>query len=246
VARAKLEVGPVALYAQLAAILRELIVSGSWRDGYEIPTLDDLAREYSLARVTVRQAVQMLVSEGMLSSQRGRRTVVTFSPGANPQPLFTIADFSDISSNDNEIKLLEIDTVEAEKVPPVFAGRIDGRYVRFTKIDSARGMPYSTSVHYIRESLYKRFPRNAVAKVKSARLVRDYSGASIHNCLERISVTSLDATDANNLRSPFSSPAGKVQRLFIDNDGVVIYYAVLVYRGDRFGIERDVTRMIMG
>src|SRR4051812_48783021 len=86
----RLQSGPVTLYAQLASILRDRVISGLWKGGEEIPTLEQLVEEFSVARVTVRQAVQILSEEGLLSSQRGRRTFVTFeAPAANANPLYS-------------------------------------------------------------------------------------------------------------------------------------------------------------
>ena len=73
----KFQAGPTAFYAQLASVLRGKILTGDWPDGHEIPTLKEFCKEYKLSRVTVRQAVSMLAKEGLLVSQRARRTCVT-------------------------------------------------------------------------------------------------------------------------------------------------------------------------
>ena len=45
--------------------------------GDKIATLEELEREFNVARVTVRQAIELLQSEGLLKSHQGRGTFVT-------------------------------------------------------------------------------------------------------------------------------------------------------------------------
>ena len=58
------------LYLQMAEVLRQRVHRGVWAPGDLLPTLDELAREFSVAKVTVRQAVKLLQDEGLLASRR--------------------------------------------------------------------------------------------------------------------------------------------------------------------------------
>ena len=68
---------PVPRYAQLADLLRQRIARGVWKKGEKLPSLDELMAEFGVARVTVRQAVERLTRESLVSPQRGRGTFVT-------------------------------------------------------------------------------------------------------------------------------------------------------------------------
>ena len=145
-----LTLGPVALYGQVASILRERVRSGAWQHDTEIPTLEDLGAEFGVGRVTVRQAVQMLVDEHLLSAQRGRRTKVIQKPsGADTRPLFvSINPIAGLSPEYN-VRVLACDKVDAAALPQPFMGKFAGRYVRLRKIDYEDDEPYSTSINYI-------------------------------------------------------------------------------------------------
>ena len=78
---------PVPRYAQLADVLRGRIARGQWRTGDQLPTLDELTQEFDVARVTVRQAIELLAREGLLSAQQGRGTFVTGVPSGLERPL---------------------------------------------------------------------------------------------------------------------------------------------------------------
>src|SRR5271165_4706358 len=67
----------VALYLQTAAVLRGRIEDGTWKVGDRISTIEELERELGIARVTVRQAIEILYAEGLLRSHQGKGTFVT-------------------------------------------------------------------------------------------------------------------------------------------------------------------------
>ena len=67
----------VPLYLQVASVMRQRINSGYWADGEQISTLEELEEEFSLARVTIRQAIELLRAEGLLQAQQGRGTFVS-------------------------------------------------------------------------------------------------------------------------------------------------------------------------
>ena len=68
------------LYVQLADLFRQRIVKGVWKEGEKLPSLEQLGAEFEVARVTVRQAVERLTRDGLVSPQRGRGTFVTGTP----------------------------------------------------------------------------------------------------------------------------------------------------------------------
>lgn len=59
-------------YRQLAGILKEMIVSGVLPAGADLPPEKELAAEYGMSLVMVRQATQILKNEGLIISSRGK------------------------------------------------------------------------------------------------------------------------------------------------------------------------------
>src|SRR5919112_909081 len=70
----------VPLYLQVGSVLRQRIETGYWQPGQKISTLEELEREFEVARVTVRQAIELLREEGLLRCQQGRGTFVADEP----------------------------------------------------------------------------------------------------------------------------------------------------------------------
>lgn len=65
----------VPLYYQLSENLRKRIHS-DWPTGSQIPTEKQIADQYGVSLITVRQALSDLVDEGLIERQRGRGTFV--------------------------------------------------------------------------------------------------------------------------------------------------------------------------
>jgi GntR family transcriptional regulator len=72
--------GELALYLQIAAILRARIASGELQVGRPIPSEMTMAQEYGVSRLTVRKAVHLLRAEGLVRHAVGRGTFVPPPP----------------------------------------------------------------------------------------------------------------------------------------------------------------------
>ncbi|MGH3556300.1 MAG: GntR family transcriptional regulator [Mycobacterium sp.] len=67
-------------YRQIASMLREAISSGRLPPGERLPSETELIEHFGVARMTVRQAVQELRSEGLVVAEHGRGVFVRPAP----------------------------------------------------------------------------------------------------------------------------------------------------------------------
>ena len=66
----------IPLYHQLYEILRGYIIRGEWPPGSMIPPESELCHSYEVSQITTRQALDNLVSDGLIYRQRGRGSFV--------------------------------------------------------------------------------------------------------------------------------------------------------------------------
>jgi GntR family transcriptional regulator len=66
----------LAMYKQVKLSLLEKIGSGEYRVGDQMPTEFELCRMFNVSRSTVRQAMQDLVTDGVISKKQGKGTFV--------------------------------------------------------------------------------------------------------------------------------------------------------------------------
>jgi GntR family transcriptional regulator len=63
-------------YLRIAADMRRKVAEAEWLKGEQIPSLDKLAVEYGVSRVTARKSVLLLVDEGLLETRPAWGTFV--------------------------------------------------------------------------------------------------------------------------------------------------------------------------
>jgi GntR family transcriptional regulator len=64
-------------YGKLATAIKERILRGEWRPGQMLPSESALCQEYGVALGTIRQAMSLLVQDGIVQRQQGKGTFVT-------------------------------------------------------------------------------------------------------------------------------------------------------------------------
>ena len=230
---------PIPRYVQLADVLRGRIARGHWRAGERVPTLQQLTREFDVARVTVRQAVDVLAREGLLSAQQGRGTFVTAAPSRHPglRLQTTLADLAEVYRHDRpQLTLLE----ESSATPALQEGEGDAaaRYHFMRRVHSRDGERYCVISIYLEHRVFRmapsRFRRETVIPV-----LLDLGGVRIAQASQSLSIAAADTETAGLLGIPVNSPVAEVRRVCRDDSGTVIYLGLVTYRGDYVRLEMD-------
>ena len=143
----------VPLYIQVASVLRTRIQSGQWGAGEKISTLEELEREFEVARVTVRQAVDILREEGMLQARQGLGTFVSKrSHDRHWVQLATNWNSLIESLKDNVPRRLTIDRDVAQPDLAEGDGKAAASYVKLRSVQYRNDEPYSVvNLHLARD-----------------------------------------------------------------------------------------------
>jgi len=83
------------LYRQLYRSLRNAILTGAWSEGEIIPSENDLHARFAVARTTVRNAMALLVREGLVRQVRGKGTMVSHRPVSHS--VWNFGSFTDLA-----------------------------------------------------------------------------------------------------------------------------------------------------
>src|SRR6478609_1038967 len=112
---------PMPRYHQLADLLRQRIARGTWPRDHRLPSLEELVQEFGVARVTVRQAIDLLAREGLVSPQQGRGTFVTGAP-SHDRFISVVTTLDELARvyRDTQPKIVNID--ESVTSPPLAPG----------------------------------------------------------------------------------------------------------------------------
>lgn len=231
---------PVPRYLQLADLIRGRIERGQWPDGHRLPTLEALMAEFGVARVTVRQAIELLSRDGLVSAQQGRGTFVTGSPEPRERIISVVTTLDELARvyRDTEPRIVNIE--ESVMPPPLSLseGTPAPRYTFMRRVHERAGMPYCVISIYLDERIFRRAPAKFRAHTVIP-LLTSMKGVHIHAAHQVLTISTADMEVANHLDLPVNAPVALVRRIFKDPGGTVIYLADVTYRGDAIRLEMD-------
>lgn len=230
---------PVPRYLQLADLFRQRIARGTWPLGHRLPSLEELAEQFDVARVTVRQAVELLARDELVSRQPGRGTFVIGKPdrGRFISVVGSLAELARVY-DDTQPKIINID--ESVASPPLSAG--EGapapRYAFMRRLHARDGRAYCVINIYLDERIFKKAPDKFRNKTVIP-LLKGMKGVTIAKASQVLTIGTADMEIARLLDLPIGAPVAEVRRIFTDAQGTVIYIAEVTYRGDAVLVEMD-------
>lgn len=226
-------------YVLLADLFRQRIARGDWPNKHRLPTLEELASEFSVARVTVRQAIDVLAREGLLSPQQGRGTFVSGVP-RKERSISVVSTLDELVRNYEDTLPTIVNMEEGVNSPPIKPeeGKAAASYTYMRRVHVRDGRAYCVIGLYLDEEIFRRSPEEFRAKtvIPILNSMADVDIASAHQVL---TIGTADMEIAKMLEIPISSPVAEVRRIFKDKNDTVIYLANVVYRGDAIRIEMD-------
>lgn len=220
------------LYAQVANVLRQRIHSGLWSAGQQIPTLEELEKEFRVARVTLRQALTLLESEELIWRRRGLGTFVSERGGPEWIRIAT--------SRDELVQLLEgawsrlIDVSPDEDSIPYLEdgdGEPAGAYRHMRRLHGRGERAYAVVDMYLDKSVYARAPARFDTEMIIPVLDK-LPGVEIGDIRQTLTIGTADRHIAEPLGLPIGSPIGILRRMVRDAAGRAIYVGSVNYRGD--------------
>ncbi len=234
----------VPLYLQVAGNLRQRILQGEWGPGEKISTLEELETEYEVARVTVRQALEVLQGESLLQRRQGKGTFVAASL-KEPRWLHLDTSWESLLSPIEDVvpKMIEVHN------PPTMprfneddGGRPAKKY-RFLRSLQARGTePVSVVNVHLDEEIYRRCPDEFLTHTALSVLFA-LDDIEIRDAQQTMVIGAADAEVAALLKIALNAPTMEARCIVVDQRGIAIYVAQIFYRSDcvklKIGLHRS-------
>lgn len=223
------------IYIKIHNQLRENIEDGKWKVGEKIPAERELAGQFNVSRMTLRQAIQELVDEGILERRVGSGTFV-----ANrkvQERMSGVTSFTDLmkslgkvpSSTTISYHLTIPSQVEIEKLDLKEVDQV----VRMERIRSGNDVPICFEVATIPASLVKGLSKEEVTTSFWETLEHKahlYPGHAV----QHISATKANERIATYLNVKRGDPLLRMTQLSYLQDGTPFEYVHTQYVGSRF------------
>ena len=228
------------LYLQIAEILRQDLDRGVWLEGDFLPTVSELSAKYSVAKITVRQAVKILDEEGLLEARRGRGTSVLPKPQVrNRLVLGThLSTLTDLYRGDKPaLELLEDRLADIPGKPLIGSLSKDG-YHLLKRTHTRDGETYCVISIYFEKRLFNRHEAKYRTQLAGPVLL-DSCEIDLAHARQSLIIEKCDYNTAGLLNLAVGDPVAEVQRVICDSHNQVIYLANVTYRSDFVCLEMD-------
>lgn len=231
---------PTPLYHRVYAVMRERIVKGYYPADVAVPSEAELSENFSVSRITIRKAMEMLTAEGLVTRTRGRGTYVTDRTKDNKLNRVVVSNINSLFSYLNTVgkstrlKVISLDLGEA---PPRICEQMGvsptTELVRAVRVRSLDRRPYSLSTAYLLPEIGKTLERHDLATTNMIDLVQK-AGAVVEQVEQTLTATLADDYAAKHLEIPIGAPLMLVTRLFFNAELKPFYAAEIFYRADRY------------
>jgi len=230
-------------YLRIHNNLRERIASGQWTPGSPLPSQRELAVEFGVSIMTLRQALQLLTDEGLIETRHGSGTFATAHYAYDLGHLRSFA--SDLIAQGAEIttRLLAAETV----TPPADVGArlgTPGEVIRLRRLRLSGGRPLIVQTSYLPARLAHVVEPEDLSRLGLYTLLAEH-GLAIVRAQESIGPTTLGPDDARDLARPQASPALVSHRISFTAAGVPLIddHALLPADGVVITVDRSAERL---
>lgn len=223
----------IARYIQLGTLFRRKIETGVWQLGQQIPTVEVLASEYNVARATIRQALSILESDGLIERHRAKGTFVTF----RPQEALWCKVETDWAGLLNAREGATIEVLSRNHTDQVSGlihsiGTNAPSYWHLRRRHWRNDQPFMVGEVYIDQRLESRISEEALRTKTSMRLIADVAGVEVTDAQQTLTIATADGEIAHLLQIPINAPIAVVRRSAVDSNGTLVFVGVATYRGD--------------
>ncbi len=225
---------PLPLYYQLRNILLQQIESGALMPGDNLPTERELIDRYGVSRITVRQALNSLMADGLLYRQRGLGTFVRKS--RIEQELSSLTGFSEEMVSRGLVpgaRLISAETVEVDGAVAAKLSIAPGqRAFQMVRVRLADGEPMALDVNYTPADIGERLLHEDLEEALYTHFGK--MGVELDWGDQAIQAAPADDLMAHHLGVKKGTPVLLMERVVCATDGRVVEYSRTAYRSDRY------------
>lgn len=235
---------PVPLYQQVYNIWKRRIELGELKPGDRLPTERELCDTYDVSQITVRQAIQMLVNDGLVV--RRPRTGTHVAQRKFNQDLIRLTSFSEDMRSRGLRPGGRVLTMVEEPADAAVAVRLKlalkEPVVRIERLRTAENEPMAIEVFRIQSSLCPGLAQRDIEGVSLYDILTKAYGLDLAWADQSFEASTASQREAATLEIRKGAPVLRVERLTYTSTRHPLEYTTSVYRGDRYKLNVSMKR----
>lgn len=226
---------PIPLHIQLKNILEEQIMKGYYKD--KIPSERELMEMYSVSRSTVREAISILVREGILEKKHGKGTFVSLKP---IQEWISITSFAETVKRMG-IRLLDHGIVSTpENIANVHGFDDQCYYIRRLRLQD--DVPIAIEIHHYPLEIAEKLSRYDLNTTVLYDVLEMDLGIQFWEAEQIITCTHPSEEEAEHLEIPQTTCLLVTERMINDPEGNLVEYYKGMFRSDMYSFVMKMSR----
>lgn len=232
--------GPGPIFKQLARRLAEPIAAGNPGVGELLPTEQELARHHGVSRHTVRSALAMLRSLGLIESRQGVGSIVVRStPRSVFAETFSSVDELIFTGRSTPLRVKSVaDVIADDGLAAELRGRPGQQYLKITGVRPSGIRKNAFLAGYVEVHVHSIYAgvRDKLPKLTTtiAEAIGHLYGVSIERIDQEITVVTVIPEMAKALNVAENAPALRIRRWYYSNNHQVFEIATSYYPTGRF------------
>jgi GntR family transcriptional regulator len=231
------------LYQQIYDYLRAELARGAWQPGDLLPTETDFVERFRVSRIIVRQALDMLVQEGLIYRQRGRGTFVSHPP--IQQALTRIISFTEDMRRRGFTPGTVVLQADLMCAPPAIAESlrvpVDEELAHIQRLRLADGEPLAIEDSYLVHRYCPGILQHDYASRPLREALEGVYGLRMARASQTIRAIGVPEVLAAPLGLKRNAPVLSIERTSYSDQGVAVELLRIFYRGDRYALYGELT-----
>jgi len=233
-------------YMLISRDLRRAIAGGRYPVGAQLPTEHDLCRQFGASRFTIREAIRVLSTAGLVRRKPRAGTVVAALPDdtrythgiGSLRDLFQYA----LSTHFHYVYIGRVGLSKAQARALAAKPGDEWIYAVALRRETAGGKPFGVTRLHLNPALkgIEQALRGSQGPVYS--IIEREFGVRIGRVEQLIAACVLDDEDAANLGVPVGTPGLSIRRSYFDEDGRLVELADTVHPAGRFTYRMELRR----
>ena len=238
----------IPLYYQVENVLREKILSGAFAPGEKMPTESQLIEQFSVSRITIRQALAALANERLIERRQGSGTFV--AERRTKQRKFSGKTHLTGSLDElmemgltMQVKVLEFNRVEADKhEAELLQIKAKTPVYRLKRLRLHEEQPYSLIVSYLPEDIGANLTDEELSSGALLNTLERKFGYRLRDARQEIKAELADPYIAELLNIRVGSALLSIERTVYTDKGKPVEFVHTLYRSDLYGFSVYLTR----
>ena len=207
----------IPIYYQIERVLKSRIINEEYKLGEKICSENQLAKEFGVTRLTVRQAISLLNQEGLLVSKRGKGTFVTDNKDLLNSFSYESAGFIDEIYYQVEkpktmfatVNIIELQNSVREKLN---LDKKEKMVVQIKRLRFLKNKPFCYLINYLPVELGSKIIEGELYKKSFMDILEKDNAIHFTEAFQTIQATYADQEIAKNLEVPLGSSLLFVER----------------------------------